>query len=78
MQNVFVAIKTFKEKRMLDKTYLIEKTMEYFKQRELIKRDDVSLIGIQILKPGAIFYNPKKLRMVCNGRQQNGNSSLSY
>lgn len=44
---------------MADQTYLILKTLEYFRQRELIKSDDISLIGMQNLKPNAIFNSTK-------------------
>jgi hypothetical protein len=44
---------------MSDKTHLIENTLEYFKQRGLIASGDISLIGIEILNPTAIFHNAK-------------------
>ncbi len=43
---------------MTDKTNLIKKTLEYFKQRGLIRIDDVALVGSINLKPNAIFYKP--------------------
>jgi|BioPla2DNA2_1021312.scaffolds.fasta_scaffold55173_2 hypothetical protein len=43
---------------MTDKTNLIKKTIEYFKQRGLIRIDDVALVGAINLKPNAIFYKP--------------------